>query len=240
MRIAGSLCALLLFVLAGARARAYSDPALFDAAPELAGGGGRLFTGSPQDGYSCSVCHLGGDAPHVELSGLPDEFVPGKVYEIGLRWDGQEVSHALHVELVTKAGVHPKVTLEPESVLGPDGRCDNDPEGEAAYYGIDRDERRIVGVRDCGASRVSVQFTGPMEEDEVYFSASVVRTDSSGTAKGDGVLDVRRVLRRQGSASSGGCRVGRSSSLDLSFWLLWLGLALQRRSKPSSSVASSA
>ncbi|HKO90294.1 MAG TPA: hypothetical protein VJU61_04030 [Polyangiaceae bacterium] len=222
MRLAGGLLALLLLTLSGARARAYSDPALFDAAPELAGGGGRLFTGSPQDGHSCSVCHVGGEAPRVELSGLPDEFEPGKLYQIGLRWDGQAASHALHVELVTKAGAHPKVLLEPDSVLGADGRCDADPEGEPAYYGIDRDARRIVGVRDCGASRVSLQFTGPTEGDEVYFAASIVRTDSSGTAKGDGVLDLRRRVRRKGSVSGDGCSLRRGDSLDVAPWLLML------------------
>jgi hypothetical protein len=222
-------------------ARAYSDPSLFDTAPELAGGGGRLFTGSPRDGYSCSVCHVGGAAPSVELSGLPDQFVPGKRYEIGLRWDGQAASHALHMELVTKAGEHPSVTLEPESVLGPDGRCDGDSQGEAANYGIDRDERRVVGVRDCGASRVAVQFIGPTEGDEVYFAASIVRTDSSGSAEGDGVLDVRRVIRREGSASDNGCGLASSANAGASLaWVLLLALALQRRSKPSKSVASSA
>jgi hypothetical protein len=40
---------------------AFSDPARFGKYPEeeggLGGGGGRFFTGSPADGYGCSVCH---------------------------------------------------------------------------------------------------------------------------------------------------------------------------------------
>src|SRR5262245_23122316 len=40
-------------------ARAFSDPTIYGKYPsqKLGGGGGRYFTGSPADGYSCSVCH---------------------------------------------------------------------------------------------------------------------------------------------------------------------------------------
>lgn len=43
-------------------ANAYSTPDAFLTSPSSGGGGGRWFTGSPADGYGCSVCHTPGPA----------------------------------------------------------------------------------------------------------------------------------------------------------------------------------
>ena len=77
---------LILCALAGPAA-AFSDPALFSAPVREGGGGGRQFTGAPGDGHSCSVCHTGGETPIVDLSGLPQRYVPGTRYQVTLRWD---------------------------------------------------------------------------------------------------------------------------------------------------------
>jgi len=50
------LCAL---ASAPERARAFSEPAYYAADASGGGGGGRWFTGSPAEGYGCSVCHTG-------------------------------------------------------------------------------------------------------------------------------------------------------------------------------------
>lgn len=239
-RFLGAAVCFALVSASAMKARAFSDPSQFDMEAKAGGGGGRFFTGSPRDGYACSVCHLGGEPPKIEIRGLPAVFAPDRLYEVELRWDGEVASHALQLELVTKNGVHPSVEIEPEQVLRAEGRCDGDPEGEAASYGIDSGGRRVVGVRDCGASRVSIQFRAP-DEPELYFAASIVRSDSSGTARGDGVTDVRRVLLRAGEKAEAGCGIaGGANSRRLDLWLAALALFAQRKSRASSKVASRA
>ena len=76
VRFAASMCALA--VLAGsAGARAFSDADVFGQ-PALEGGSeGRYFTGSRKDPYACSVCHSGGEAPQLTITGLPERLEPG-------------------------------------------------------------------------------------------------------------------------------------------------------------------
>lgn len=73
------------------KARAFSDPSLYGKYPseQLGGGGGRYFTGSPADGYGCSVCHTAPVDYHWPLyqSGLPvDGYIPGNPYTVRLQW----------------------------------------------------------------------------------------------------------------------------------------------------------
>ena len=49
-------CLLTSSLTAGA-AHAFSEPLLYPEDPLNGGGGGRFFTGSPLDAYSCAVCH---------------------------------------------------------------------------------------------------------------------------------------------------------------------------------------
>jgi len=70
-----------------ATARAFSEPRSYVDDPGEGGGGGRWFTGSPADGYGCSVCH-GGRAPvPLYVDGLPPAgYVPGMAYDVRLSW----------------------------------------------------------------------------------------------------------------------------------------------------------
>jgi hypothetical protein len=72
-------------------ARAFSDPRLYGRVPTdtEGGGGGRWFTGSPADGYGCSVCHTAPSTYSFPLvqTGLPKQgYVPGKRYSVHLTW----------------------------------------------------------------------------------------------------------------------------------------------------------
>jgi hypothetical protein len=70
-------------------AQAFSDPAIYGQYPtkEKEGGGGRFFTGSPAEGYDCSVCHTGQGSFPVYQTGLPlDGYIPGQPYLISLTW----------------------------------------------------------------------------------------------------------------------------------------------------------
>jgi hypothetical protein len=182
-------------------ARAFSDPALFAEAPELGGGGGRWFTGSRLDGYTCAVCHSGGKEPSVTLTGLPESFEPGASYRVTVRWEPATISHAVQLELTDKAGKHASVALPLASDLRGASRCESADDGELATYLVVRGTRHIVGASDCGASEVSFDFVAP-DESKLYFNAVVVRSDSSGTPEGDGVLSLRRSLVRRGESTS--------------------------------------
>src|SRR5690348_3551226 len=81
------LAAFALIALPTARVQAFSDPSSFSKAANEGGGGGRYFSGSPLDGYTCSVCHRGGTAPEVNVSGVPlNGYTPGMAYEIKVDW----------------------------------------------------------------------------------------------------------------------------------------------------------
>lgn len=84
----------LVFVLAMlplSAARAFSDPTYYGKYPTeiWGGGGGRFFTGSPADGYDCSVCHTSTPTYSFPLNvtSLPvDGYVAGKEYKVKVSW----------------------------------------------------------------------------------------------------------------------------------------------------------
>jgi hypothetical protein len=81
-----ALVALVVLGSAG-QARAYTEPRSYLAPAQEGGGGGRFFTGSPAEGYACSVCHVSAERERVELRGLPEAgYVPGVTYELRLAW----------------------------------------------------------------------------------------------------------------------------------------------------------
>ncbi len=70
-------------------AHAYSTPDAFITNPVSGGGGGRWFSGSPADGFGCSVCHTGDASARFPLlvSGLAlDGYEPNTLREIVLSW----------------------------------------------------------------------------------------------------------------------------------------------------------
>ena len=208
----GLLCGGAL--LAGAEsARAFSAQEIFAEPSEAGGGAGRFFSGSPVDPFSCDVCHRGGDVPQVELEGLPERILPGERYEVRVGFAGDDASHALHLELMQEDGTHADLVLPAEHEATREARCDGLADSVPAFYAVDLGRRRVLGVQDCGASELRFSFTAP-EVDRLYFALSVVRSDSSATAAGDGTAQVRRVLRAESAAgsSSGGCSVASRQS----------------------------
>ena len=75
-----------------APSQAYETLERFMDPPREAGGGGRLFTGVPRDGYNCRLCHRG--QPNffgLRVEGLPEQgYVPGQTYEITVSWSDFE------------------------------------------------------------------------------------------------------------------------------------------------------
>ncbi len=204
-RLPAFVCVVATFGWCGS-ARAFSDADVF-AQPALTGGGeGRYFTGSRTDPYSCSVCHSGGTAPEVTVTGLPDRIEPGERSEVTIRWKGPDTSHALQLELATEDGTHAELALTALDRLPRQQRCEQLEEGDPAVYAIDLEQRRVLGVSDCGASELRFSFT-PKDDEELYFSLGVVRSDGSGTPDGDGVLEVRRRIGARAANDAGGCSV---------------------------------
>src|SRR5262245_54814772 len=108
--------AVSLVGVAPASVHAYSDFRTFAYPSNSGGGGGRFYTGSPADGYTCRICHSGGAAPEVRVQGLPlDGYQPGVEYEVTVDWwDGDALSTAL--ELTDNEGRPAgSVRLPPES-----------------------------------------------------------------------------------------------------------------------------
>jgi len=93
VRVAGAPLVALLIALAPSAVRAYSDGASFDAPALTGGGGGRHFTGSSADGYSCAVCHGAVSAPAPTIDGLPTGgFESGVSYALLVRFAPQRYS----------------------------------------------------------------------------------------------------------------------------------------------------
>lgn len=71
----GAAAVLLSLAAAPQVTHAYSTPAAFAEPPQNGGGGERYFTGSPAEGYDCSVCHEdNADQAHypIAVTGLPE------------------------------------------------------------------------------------------------------------------------------------------------------------------------
>ena len=236
----------LAMLVAPRAAYAFSDPALFGQPVAAGGGGGRYFTGSRADGYGCSVCHRGGKPPDLVLDGVPDTLVTGTRYTLTVRWDHPEEPQALQLELTTPSGAHPSVEVTPAEMLPAESRCEQLPTGMPAVYTFDVGMRRIVGVEDCGASMVAVSFVATGEP--IGLALAAVRSDGSGTADGDGVVEQRLTLGQHLSTSSGGgcsTSTGRGSAA----WGVLataIVVALRRRRRahsscsPTSAVSSTA
>lgn len=196
----------LAILLAPATALAYSDPAMFGETIDEGGGAGRYFTGSRAEGYSCSVCHSGGKEPSFIVDPLPDVLQAGTKYSLVIHWPDPGSPQALQLELVTPSGAHPTVTIPAAAMLPAESRCEGASAGIPAVYSVDVGRRRIIGVEDCGASRVEISFIATGEPIDVAIGG--VRSNEDGTPSGDGVFDDRFTLSQPRHASVGLCSTG--------------------------------
>jgi hypothetical protein len=218
-------------------AAAFSDYELFNLPPlEGGGGGGRFFTGSPSDGYTCAVCHRGGVVPTLLLRGLPErEYVPGTTYDVELLWTAAQQPHALNLEFVTpRGGPAGVISLYDPANLEPADKCDpartEGIDGPGARLIEGTEPRQILWLDDCGATRLRFRYTAPAEP-SVMLAAAVVQTDDSEKPEGDGVAELKRTLYAQGHApNAASCTVCVHASPRGSWgWLAISALCLVRR-----------
>lgn len=205
-------CLLTAGLLAG-RAAAYSEPSLFSTPPSEGGGGGRWFTGSPSDGYTCAVCHSGGARTNLAIAGLPiDGYVPGASYEVVVDWPDAIVHVGLNAEITDETGRSAGTIQVPEgSTLDASEQCEPVGAGiPAMYLNNPSPERVVVNVADCGAKRLRFLWTAPVEpRGQLWLSGALVVADGMGTVQGDGVTDFARPITTGGgtpiASEVGGC-----------------------------------
>lgn len=216
---------LVVAVLGYSSPNSYPQPVI----PE-GGGGGRWFTGSPADGFDCSVCHAGGEPLALDIIGLPVEgWIPGQSYDVAIGWADPTAHVALLAEFARADGAGiGEVALSPEDLLLPEERCGGGFRA-AKLFALDQD-RQITSLGDCGAKLLRVQWTAPAQVDEdAWLFLAGVHADASDDPSGDGVMVER--IRLPGPASRGpeGCAIVETSRAPVGFALLGLlALALVR------------
>jgi hypothetical protein len=256
------LFALLQLVAAAGRVHAYSSFADYARPIEEGGGGNKFFTGTPADGYTCDVCHTGAPAAKLDVIGLPVEgYVPGQTYQIGFQWpqSPDAIPHfALMVELTDLNGAVAGTTaLVPYAQWTDAEKCAQDafPAADICRAGAEpgccrdldptRDacafpgERHMLWMLECGARAARFDWTAPAQATDIWFSASLLGSNTNNDAAGDGVTLVRYRLRpATGSAvrvgALGRCQAqpgtGRPAGL---VFALWLGALLAARMRSS-------
>jgi hypothetical protein len=180
-------------------ARAYLDGARF-AAPAIEGGsGGRYFSGAPADGYTCSVCHRGGERFALAVSGLPrGGWEPGRTYDLTLAFPEGASSVGAVIEIADAEG-HGQGTmaLVPDAELEDGDRC---RDGAAATRLVVAAGRQLARVDGCGAARARLRWTAPpAARTDVRLHAAAVRGDGSGDPLGDGTALLVQPLRALGA-----------------------------------------
>ncbi|MFK7986505.1 MAG: hypothetical protein AB8I08_10765 [Sandaracinaceae bacterium] len=168
LRVTLVTCALALVGLPARPAAAFTAYESFAAESMGGGGGGRFFSGSPRDGFTCAVCHTS----NVEV-GTPvfsEEtlelfemgYVPGQTYDIILELDTVGDAHAGVIEVTDREG-NPVGTLAvPEARDNELDECLIDGVVEPAVHIQGEEQGRQVAVSDsCGEGRVYVQWTAP-------------------------------------------------------------------------------
>jgi hypothetical protein len=196
-------------------ALAFSDPETFKNPVSEGGGNGRYFTGSPADGYTCSVCHEGAEGPDVEVYGLPlAGYAPGSAYEVTIDWADDLDDVALSLELTSRNGTAAgTLRLPPDSELFEPERCVPVTAGIPAGALLEAPARSILTVPNCGAQRVRFLWTAPtVDVGPVWFSGSLVRGDGKGDVGGDGVTDFAGVLTSPAVSSQDAVPINGSCS----------------------------
>jgi hypothetical protein len=225
------VCGIALFVTS---AHAYSDPTTFSMGVAEGGGGGRWFTGSPADGYTCRVCHGGGARTQLTISGLPIAgYVRGASYEVIVDWPDTVIHVGMAVEITDESGRSAGTIQLPEgATLDDREKCE--PYGAnipAGFMNKPTPDRSVVNVADCGARRMRFLWIAPPElRGQLWLSGALVSADGSHDVHGDGVTDFARPITDVGdqaiASRVGGCSVVAARVGVGSIAWIALGIAL--------------
>jgi hypothetical protein len=213
MRVAITLA---LVVTTPLTARAFGSAGTFESPVSEGGGGGRFFTGSLADGYTCAVCHLSeGAGPALSVRGLPaDGYVEGAQYEVELAWSTSFTGLAAEImtferrtggtlDAVSEDAIRSTDRCRFEGVEGP--RADSTHRTDAG--------RELLHVTACGASTARLLWTAPsFDLGPAWLEVAMVASDLSGDPLGDATATHRIALPPFGApvevaAVGGGCAV---------------------------------
>lgn len=228
------------------------DPTDVETMANQGGGGGRYFTGSVLDGYTCSVCHRAPEEPSTamllpledfEIEGWPEEgYDPGGAdieLEVTLP-DGATGAAALEVVTEAGAGAGTLALIAPQ--LPADECPDADMMPVNAVRIFDVPQSRQVAVSEaCGIDRrLRARWTPPPENiGPVWLNVAAVATaDANGASTDDTVFTFALLTPPAGEAVVPGdartecsVRPGRSGAA----WLIplvalgWLTARRRRR-----------
>ncbi len=227
--------------LAPSRALAYLDGAAFEDTAVNGGGGGRLFTGAPSDGYDCSVCHRGGEPVPLTVEGIPtDGWEPGRSYDLTITFPEGVRSVGAILEVANErgeaAGTIDGLPID-ETTAADHCRGGTLP----AAHAVDVEGRTVARVDVCGATRAAVRWTAPSAPvTSLRVFASLVAANDSGDPSGDGTghaatsLRARNEPELEGGRLSAGCRASPGTdvtprTLVVGLAVVALGLARRRR-----------
>ena len=193
-RVTSAIVCAFALCLVPSGARAYSKAAAF-ALPALeGGGGGRHFTGSFADGYTCAVCHGDARAEPPSVDGLPASgFVAGETYELVIAWASEVRTAGLALELVDERGAAAG-TIALGGAGQADELCRDDGTGATpraaslvtppAVAGAG--SRSVLIVDGCGATATRFLWTAPATaRGSVFLEAAYVRADGTGGPERD-------------------------------------------------------
>ncbi|MGE0792120.1 MAG: hypothetical protein AB7S26_40985 [Sandaracinaceae bacterium] len=202
------------------------EPDPMDPMMQSGGGGGRYFTGSVLDGYTCEVCHRGGPPlNNFAVNGWPEDgYTPGGGdVAIEVRLPEARIS-AASIEVVTETGSGAgELVLEPNPQA--DDSCPAVPP-EMAYNAanvVEIPQSRTVAVMDAcaGVRRLRVRWTPPaMNVGAVWLNVASVGSDGSGDPEGDTVYTHAFLTPPVGETVvpgrvMGGCHVSRDRTSPL-------------------------
>lgn len=175
--------------VAPSTAHAYGELSRFDNASADGGGGGRWFTGSPVDGYTCDVCHIDPTALDVQVTALPDRYTPGATYEVHVGWPEAPPHVQALLELTDERGNTAGTLAVPDrSTLADAELCRPRELMIGAANVIDASQfptlgpRRLMGFTDCGATQFRFLWTAPAGDvGPIFFSGGVIAANERPT-----------------------------------------------------------
>jgi hypothetical protein len=188
------------------------DPATTDYIEgEPGGGGGRHFTGSRDDGFTCSVCHTGGEVPDVDLQIRefdidPRElretgYIPSTTYEVVVAMP-RTTESSLTAEFVRDADGRGVGTLLPlgDADLAATEKC---LDGTLGTYSSDLpNDRFVFNMRSCGIVQARFTWTAPPEPvGPIWFNAGLVAGNGDGKPTLDGVRIYSQVIPLAGESA---------------------------------------
>lgn len=135
-----------------APANAFGGLSSFSIEAVKGGGGGRYFTGSLRDGFTCGVCHRSQSFFATEVRGLGESIEPGKTYTLTIAWEGEAKEVNFNGEIVG-----PKGFAAGELSLPKDSKA-------ALEVGEKVDKRQVFNIGsdpDRESSEVEIQWKAP-------------------------------------------------------------------------------